>query len=152
MRASNLALLAVVVGAILGAAPAVSTEYQFDCTFQPSSLAVTDPVAKEWHDARSMENLKLIIRVAETITLAHPSPDDSFWGVPGIIADSRSIEISWDVKARPLSRRSRVKFSVNRFSGSADLMFTMKADETGTGPQYAYWLKSGYCQIDARKL
>lgn len=132
-------------------APATAAaEFHFFCEFQASVVPVSDPVAREWVESSYFRTREFVLDLDGQKITDGPGPS-AFWGMPSIQVDPKEIRINWEVKAKPLDRRPRVAMTINRFSGKVLDVFLMK-DESKTGPDYAYAMRDGVCEISSRKL
>jgi hypothetical protein len=137
--------------ALLTLSPSASAaEYQFACTFERSSLPISDPVAKDWLESSYLRTREFVMEMEPPKIVDGPGTD-AFWGVPSIRVDTKEVRIEWEVKAKPLDRRPRIVLTVNRFSGKAFEIFVM-LEKANQGPEYAYGSRHGQCEIHPRKL
>jgi hypothetical protein len=118
--------LAAFVSAMLQSSPALAQEFQVACKFEPSTMDVTDPDAKPWHDDVSFRFRTFVMKLEPPEMVEGPAPQ-IFWGVPSIHVDVQEVRLEWQIKATARERLPTIILIINRFSGEAEEGFTMLA-------------------------
>ena len=130
-----------------------ANQFQFSCKFDRDKDKVIDDLdAREWYESYDFAKIDFLVKTdsSDTNKFVFDQEPDTFFGYPAIVSNEKEITIYWFIKAKPLNRKPSIQMVVNRYSGEAWRFYKMLDKPNGT--VFSYWMQSGNCAINEKKI